>query len=70
MDKSSKIYVAGHGGLVGSAILKNLQERGYRNIVTRTHDDLDLLDPIAVRDFFEAESQNMFFWRRRRWGVL
>lgn len=55
MNKSTKIYVAGHRGLVGSAIWKNLQERGYHNLVGRTHAELDLLDPIAVRDFFDQE---------------
>ena len=55
MHKTSKIYIAGHRGLVGSAILKNLKERGYTNIVTRTHKELDLKDSQAVAAFFEAE---------------
>ncbi|MFS4492251.1 GDP-L-fucose synthase family protein [Maribacter sp. 2308TA10-17] len=55
MDKASKIYVAGHRGLVGSAILKNLSSKGYSNIVTRTHSELDLTDTLAVRDFFFTE---------------
>jgi len=55
LDKQSKIYVAGHRGLVGSAIWKNLEERGYTNLVGRTHGELDLLDPVAVRAFFDAE---------------
>ena len=45
MDKSAKIYVAGHHGLVGSAIWNNLKERGYNNLVGRSHKELDLLDP-------------------------
>ena len=55
MHQNSKIYVAGHRGLVGSAIVKSLLERGYRNIVTRTHDQLDLTDQYAVASFFEEE---------------
>ena len=55
LDKESKIYVAGHKGLVGSAIWSNLLRRGFTNLVGRTHMELDLLDPIAVRDFFDRE---------------
>lgn len=55
MNKNSKIYVAGHRGLVGSAIWNNLQKRGYTNLVGRTHAELDLLDAVAVRDFFKSE---------------
>lgn len=55
MNKSSKIYVAGHRGLVGSAIYKNLQQRGYTNLVGRTHAELDLMDAVAVRRFFDEE---------------
>ena len=55
MDKSSKIYVAGHRGLVGSAILRNLQMRGYTNLVGRSHQELDLMDGVAVRRFFDEE---------------
>ncbi|MCI6225035.1 MAG: NAD-dependent epimerase/dehydratase family protein, partial [Bacteroidales bacterium] len=44
MDKNAKIYVAGHRGLVGSAIWKNLEQRGYHNLVGRTHAELDLTD--------------------------
>lgn len=55
IDKSAKIYVAGHRGLVGSAILKNLKSRGYNNFVLRTHKDLDLTDAAAVADFFRQE---------------
>ena len=49
LDKNSKIYVAGHRGLVGSAIWKNLQKRGYNNLVGRSHRELDLTDAVAVR---------------------
>ncbi len=55
MNKEAKIYVAGHRGLVGSAIWKNLQEKGYTNLVGRTHQELDLLDGVAVRRFFDEE---------------
>ena len=55
MDKQTKIYVAGHRGLVGSAIWKNLQSKGYTNLVGRTHAELDLLDGMAVKRFFDEE---------------
>lgn len=55
MEKDAKIYVAGHRGLVGSAIWKNLQQKGYTNLAGRTHAELDLLDGVAVREFFDAE---------------
>ena len=51
----SKIYIAGHRGLVGSAIWNNLLSRGYTNLVGRTHKELDLLDPVAVKKFFDEE---------------
>ena len=56
MNKDSKIFVAGHRGLVGSAILKNLKAKGYTNFVLRTHAELDLTDQQAVHDFFAAEN--------------
>ena len=55
LNKESKIYVAGHRGLVGSAIWNNLLSRGYTNLVGRTHSELDLTDQVAVRQFFDAE---------------
>ncbi|MDE7271917.1 MAG: GDP-L-fucose synthase [Lachnospiraceae bacterium] len=55
MNKSDKIYVAGHRGLVGSAIVRNLEAKGYTNVIGRTHRELDLTSQQAVRDFFEAE---------------
>ncbi|MBD3808725.1 MAG: GDP-L-fucose synthase [Epsilonproteobacteria bacterium] len=55
MDKTSKIYIAGHRGLVGSAIVKNLESKGYTNLVYRTHKELDLTNQKAVEEFFEAE---------------
>lgn len=55
MEKSAKIYVAGHRGLVGSAIVRNLEQKGYTNIVKRTHKELDLADQAAVTAFFSEE---------------
>ena len=55
LDKSSKIYVAGHNGLVGSAIWNNLIQRGYTNLVGRSHKELDLTDQYAVKKFFDEE---------------
>ena len=55
MDKNSKIYVAGHRGLVGSAIWNNLISKGYTNLIGRTHAELDLLDGTAVKHFFDTE---------------
>lgn len=55
MDKNSKIYVAGHCGLVGSAIWNNLYKKGYTNLVGRTHNELDLTDQYAVKRFFDEE---------------
>ena len=55
MDKNSKIYVAGHTGLVGSAFVRKLREMGYHNLVLRTHRELDLLDQAAVQAFFAQE---------------
>ena len=56
LDKNSKIYVAGHHGLVGSAIWNNLKQRGYNNLVGRTHKELDLTDQLAVKKFFDEEN--------------
>ena len=55
LDKNTKIYVAGHRGLVGSAIWNNLKARGYNNLIGRTHRELDLTDEVAVRTFFDEE---------------
>ena len=55
MNKDSKIYVAGHHGLVGSAIWNNLEKRGYKNLVGRSHKELDLTDQLAVKRFFDEE---------------
>ena len=55
MKKNSKIYIAGHKGLVGSAIIKNLEGKGYTNLIYKTHQELDLLDSIAVAEFFNEQ---------------
>ncbi len=55
LDKDSKIFVAGHNGLVGSAIWNNLMKRGYTNLVGKSHKELDLLDAVAVKEFFDKE---------------
>jgi GDP-L-fucose synthase len=55
MDTSAKIYVAGHKGLVGSAVVRRLQDEGFTNLVLKTRDELDLLDAAAVHDFFKRE---------------
>lgn len=61
MEKNAKIYIAGHRGLVGSAIWKNLQDKGYTNLVGKTHRELDLLDGGAVRRFFDEEQPEYVF---------
>tara|TARA_B110000211_G_scaffold234668_1_gene305480 strand:- start:5509 stop:6462 length:954 start_codon:yes stop_codon:yes gene_type:complete len=55
MDKSDKIYIAGHRGLVGSAIVRQLEERGFTNLLMRTHEKLDLTNQAAVKNFFTKE---------------
>lgn len=55
MEKDAKIYVAGHRGLVGSAIWNNLLQKGYTNLIGKSHHELDLMDGVAVRAFFDAE---------------
>ena len=61
MDKNAKIYVAGHRGLVGSAIWNNLRQKGYTHLIGRTHDELDLLDGASVRRFFDEEQPDYVF---------
>ena len=55
MNKNSKIYIAGHRGLVGSAIMRNLSAKGYHNLIVRTHAELDLMNSVDVKDFFDRE---------------
>lgn len=59
MNKSDKIYVAGHRGMVGSAIVRKLHKEGYGNTVTRTHSELDLTSQAAVKDFFRSEKPDV-----------
>ncbi len=61
MNKDAKIYVAGHRGLVGSAIWNNLQQKGYTHLIGRTHQELDLLNAVAVREFFDKEQPEYVF---------
>ena len=61
MDKNAKIYVAGHKGMVGSAIVRELQKEGYNNIITRSHAELDLCRQEAVEKFFEEEGPEYVF---------
>ncbi len=70
MNKESKIYVAGHRGLVGSAIVRNLRAKGYSNIVGRTHSELDLTDAVAVNAFFEAEKPEYVFLAAAKVGGI
>ncbi len=68
MDKDTKIYVAGHHGLVGSAIWSNLQSRGYTNLVGRSHKELDLLDPSRWPLFLAHGKKAVFRHRDCRVG--
>jgi GDP-L-fucose synthase len=70
MDKNSKIYVAGHNGLVGSAIWKSLQLKGYNNLIGKTINQLDLLDSAAVDVFFEAEKPEYVFLAAAKVGGI
>jgi GDP-L-fucose synthase len=70
LTQTSRIYVAGHRGLVGSAVVAALQRQGYRNLVLRTHHDLDLTDQIAVRNFFEAERPDAVVMAAARLGGI
>ncbi|MDD4527879.1 MAG: GDP-L-fucose synthase [Candidatus Margulisbacteria bacterium] len=70
MNKTSKIYVAGHNGLVGSAIVRKLQEKGFHNLVFRTSQELDLRDSVAVKEFFEAEKPAYVFLAAAKVGGI
>lgn len=70
MEKSDKIYVAGHRGMVGSAIVRELNRQGYTNIVTRTHAELDLTDQRAVDLFFEEEKPDYVFLAAAKVGGI
>ena len=70
MDKNAKIYVAGHRGLVGSALVKTLNNKGYNNIITRSHSELDLIDSVAVADFFKRERPEYVFLAAAKVGGI
>ncbi|WP_298488381.1 GDP-L-fucose synthase [uncultured Maribacter sp.] len=70
MNKNSKIYVAGHRGLVGSAIVNNLYQKGYNNILTKTHKELDLTNSTAVQEFFAKEKPEYVFLAAAKVGGI
>ncbi len=70
MDKNSKIYIAGHRGLVGSALIRKLEADGYSNLLTRTHSELDLINQIAVDNFFESEKPEYVFLAAAKVGGI
>jgi len=70
VKKDSKIYVAGHRGLVGSAILRLLQQQGYTNLVYRTHEELDLTNQQAVKNFFDQEQPEYVFLAAAKVGGI
>ena len=70
MNKDSKIYVAGHRGMVGSAIVRELKRQGYTNIITRTHKELDLINQQAVNDFFKQEKPEYVFLTAAKVGGI
>ena len=70
MENNSKIYVAGHRGLVGSALVNNLKNKGYKNIITRTHAELDLTDSLAVSSFFKEEQPEYVFLAAAKVGGI
>ncbi|MDR0408155.1 MAG: GDP-L-fucose synthase [Campylobacteraceae bacterium] len=70
MQKGSKIYIAGHTGLVGSAILRHLQKNGYQNIITKTHKELDLTNQQEVKNFFEKEKPEYVFLAAAKVGGI
>lgn len=70
MHKDSRVYIAGHRGLVGSAILKNLKEKGYENLIYKTSSELDLRDSKQVYDFFESENVEYVFLAAAKVGGI
>jgi len=70
MDKNSKIYIAGHRGMVGSAIYRKLEKEGYTNIVTRTSGELDLRDYVQVKEFFDLEKPEFVFLAAAKVGGI
>jgi len=70
MNKDSKIYLAGHTGLVGSAIYRKLNNEGYTNIITRTHKELDLTNQQQTREFFQKEKPEYVFLAAAKVGGI
>lgn len=70
MNKNSKIFVAGHKGLVGSAIVRNLENNGYKNLILRTHKELDLINQTAVNNFFDKEKPEYVFLAAAKVGGI
>ena len=70
MDKTSRIYVAGHTGMVGSAIVRELNKQGYENIITRSHSQLDLTNQLAVENFFKTERPEYVFLSAAKVGGI
>ncbi|MCQ2251626.1 MAG: NAD-dependent epimerase/dehydratase family protein, partial [Bacteroidales bacterium] len=70
MEKNSRIYVAGHRGMVGSAIVRELQKQGYTNIITRTHKELDLIRQDQVEKFFAEEKPEYVFLAAAKVGGI
>lgn len=70
MQKDSKIYVAGHNGLVGSALVRELQKKGYHNLITKTHSELDLTNQDQVEDFFQKEKPEYVFLAAAKVGGI
>ncbi|MBU4208781.1 MAG: NAD-dependent epimerase/dehydratase family protein, partial [Proteobacteria bacterium] len=70
MEKDSKIYIAGHRGLVGSAIMRRLKAEGYKNFITRTHAELDLTRQEKVEEFFREERPDYVFLAAARVGGI
>ena len=70
MNRESKIYIAGHRGLVGSALLENLNQKGYHNIITRTHKALDLTNQLEVEAFFSSEKPEFVFLAAAKVGGI
>ena len=70
MKRNSRIYVAGHRGLVGSAIIRSLKQRGFENLITRTHAELELMEAVAVKDFFEQAKPEYVFLAAAKVGGI
>ena len=70
MEKDAKIYVAGHKGMVGSAIVRSLRAQGYENIITRSHSELDLIRQNEVEDFFACERPEYVFLAAAKVGGI